>query len=423
MPSPDLRPDEHLWADFLALCDCGGRLEGSPGCAAAFDLVARRLGELGAVETVHTPYHGWTLDALRVATPGGAPLPALALLGSAGLPAETLLEVLDLGRGAPEDVAAAGPAVRGRAVLIRHEYGFAPGAMHRRVKLRAAAEAGAAAVILVQPEPGIGAVSGWANACPIPVVGLGAEAAAALRAAGAVRLLVEARHHLATARNLVLDLPGGGPGRVVLSAHLDGHPAAESAIDNASGVAALLALARAAAPVLPGLPRGLTVCVFGAEEWALSGSRSWLRGLPPDRIAAMAANLNLDSIVGGHALAALTSGFPALAEEVRAAAPVLVHEPLHVSSDHASFAGVGVPALRLMAGFGEPDCAVARILTAADTRALVDQAALREATGIAGRILRHLLGLPAGRAVALRAGAEDARPALAALAALPAGLS
>lgn len=421
MPSPDIGPDPGLWSDFLAICDCGGRLQGTPGCAAAFDLVARRLAALGPVETVETPYHGWTLDALRLATPDGTVLPALALLGSAALPAETLLEVVDLGRGTPGDVAAAGPAVRGRAVMVRHEYGFAPGAMHRRVKLRAAAEAGAAAVILVQPEDGVGPVSGWANACPIPVLGVGIESARRLREAGAVQMMIRARHGVDTARNLVLDLPGGGPGRVVLSAHLDGHPGAESAIDNAVGVAALLALARTAAPQLPGLPHGLTICVFGAEEWALSGSRGWLRGLPEARIAAMTANLNLDSIVGGAALTALTSGFPALAAELRAAAPVAVHEPLHVSSDHASFAGAGVPALRLMTGFGEPDCAVARILTAADTRALVDQGALVQATATAGAILARLLALPPEHAARLRDGAADAEPALSALAPLPPG--
>lgn len=417
--SPDIGSDAGLWADFLAICDSGGRLQGTAGCDAAFEVAARCLATLGAVETVATPYHGWTLDALHIATPDGMPLPALALLGSAALPAETLLEVIDLGRGTPDDVAASGAAVRGRAVMVRHEYGFAPGSMHRRVKLRAAAEAGAAAVILVQPEEDVGPVSGWANACPVPVVGVGAEGAAALRQAGAVRLLIRARHHVAAARNLVLDLPGGGPGRAVLSAHLDGHPGAESAIDNASGVAALLALARTAVPLLPSLPRGLTVCVFGAEEWALSGSRAWLHSLPPARIAAMTANLNLDSIVGGSTLTALTSGFPALAAEIRAALPIAVHEPLHVSSDHASFAGVGVPALRLMAGFGEPNCAVARILTASDTRALVEEPALHGATATAGAVLAHLLALPANRAARLRQGAADAAPALAALAPLP----
>jgi len=412
MPSPD------PWADFQSLCGFGGRLQGTPGCDAAFDFVKRRLGALGEVLEAPTRYHGWTLDALRV-TAQGAALPALALIGSAPTAGEVALEVLDLGRGTPEEVAAAGAAVRGRAVMVRHEYTFAPGAMHRRYKLRAAAEAGAAAVILVQPIPGIGAVSGWANACPVPVIGLGLEEATRLAQVGRGHVLLQARHHPSTARNLVLDLPGGGPGRIVLSAHLDGHAPAESAIDNATGVAALLALAQDMAPRLRDLPRGLTVCVFGAEEWSLSGSRAWLRGLPADRIAAMVANLNLDSIAGSPKLTALTSGFPRLSAEARGVGGLAVHEPLLVSSDHASFAAQGVPALRLMAGFGEADSLVARILTAADTRALVLKEELCHATVRAGALLSHLLSMPEERASMLRHGAADARPAVNALAALP----
>ncbi|MDB5411861.1 MAG: family peptidase [Rubritepida sp.] len=406
MPSPD------LWTDFNTICDFGGRLQGTPGCAAAFEFVAARLGELGEVQHAPTPYHGWTLDELRLATPEGTLLAAMSLIGSAPI-ADCALEVLDLGRGTPEDVAAAGSAVRGRAVMVRHEYSFAPGAMHRRHKLRAAAEAGAAAILLVQPVPGIGAVSGWANACPIPVVGLGIEAARQLVAAGGCRLLLRARHHPAIVENLVLDLPGSGPERIVLSAHLDGHAPAESAIDNACGVAALLELARSTRRTA----RGLTICVFGAEEWALSGSRGWLRTLAPDAIAAMTANLNLDSIVGSPNLTALTSGFPALSAQV--APMIAVHEPLQVSSDHASFAAQGVPALRLMAGFGEPDCAVSRLLTAADTRALVAEPELRTVTATAGALLRHLRDLPAGDGARLRANARNAGPAMEMMAALP----
>jgi aminopeptidase YwaD len=409
-----------LWTDFQRLCGFGGRLQGTPGCDAAFDFVKGRLGALGEVQEAPTQYHGWTLDALRV-TAEGAALPALALIGSAATDGEVALEILDLGRGTPEDVAAAGPAVRGRAVMVRHEYTFAPRAIHRRYKLRAAAEAGAAAVILVQPIPGVGAVSGWANACPIPVIGMGIEAATRLAFIGRGRFLLQARHHLSTARNLVLDLVGGGPGRVVLSAHLDGHAPAESAIDNATGVAALLALARDMARRLPDLPRGLTVCVFGAEEWSLSGSRAWLRGLPEEQTAAMIANLNLDSITGSPNLTALTSGFPGLSDQMRRSARVAVHEPLLVSSDHASFAAHGVPALRLMAGFGEADSLVSRILTGADTRALVHKEELVTATDTAGALLAHLLSLPGDQASALRQGAADARPAVDALADLPGG--
>jgi hypothetical protein len=76
--------------------------------------------------------------------------------------------------------------------------------------------------------------------------------------------------------------------------------------------------------------------------------------------------------------------------------------------------------MRLMAGFGEADRLVARILTAADARGLVAEEELRAATASAGALLTHFLSLPEDRAAALRRGAADARPAVNALAALPA---
>ena len=363
--APNAAPD--LWTDFDRICTYGGRLQGTRSCDAAFAYVAKQLSSLGPVQVVPTRYDGWTLDTVRVATADGADIPAMSLIGSVPTPGGvggTVLDVLDLGRGTPDDIALAGAAVRGRAILVRHEYTFAPGAMHRRAKLRAAADAGAAAIILVQPIPNVGPVSGWASRCPVPVFGIGIEGAQRLREVGSGRFLLKARHHLATVENLILDFPGRSPEWVVLSAHLDGHAGGESAIDNASGVAAVLALARANAPLIETAQRGLRVCVFGAEEWSLSGSRAWLATLSSGEIAKMTANINLDSIVGSPNLTALTSGFPALTAEVQwiartAGLSVATYEPLMVNSDHASFAAQGVPALRLMAGFrGTGECSV-----------------------------------------------------------------
>jgi hypothetical protein len=197
------------------------------------------------------------------------------------------LEVLDLGRGAPSDVAAAGSAVRGRAVLLRHEYPFAPWTIHRRFKLAAAAEAGAAAAFMVQPEPGIGPVSGGANGVPMPCFGIGIETAQRI-AGRRVHVALEAKAAPATTPTLVLDMPGGGSGRVVLSAHLDGHPLGESAMDNATGLAAVLALARAVYNgARPGMPSTLFLLddIFAALDRE-TGNKVWercIKGLLKDR--------------------------------------------------------------------------------------------------------------------------------------------
>ncbi|MES2713382.1 MAG: M28 family peptidase [Pseudomonadota bacterium] len=417
-----------LEAGFADICATGGRLQGTPSADAAFTLVDQALASIGTgtLARPRTAYHGWSVDAASITIPGEPePVPCAALVGSVSTdPAGVVLEILDLGRGAPSDVAAAGDAVRGRAVLVRHEYAFATDTIHRRVKLRAATQAGAAAIIMVQPVHGYGPVSGGANACPVPAFGIGAEGAERLRASGRACFLSATRLHRAETQNLILAIPGKGPGHVALSAHLDGHPMGQSAIDNATGVAAALSLARAAAPLVADLPRGLMVCIFGAEEWSLSGSRAWLAGLPREAVAAMAMNLNLDSIAGAPRLTAMTSGYRALGGFVQDAAKaagfdLAVHLPISVSSDHANFAHHGVPAMRLIAGFNEPDSALARLLTGADTHGCVPLAELHRATEVAGAILWRALTADQAEIDALRRDVDSSAEAMKVLAPLP----
>jgi aminopeptidase YwaD len=397
--------DRALWPDFEALCDFGGRLTGSPGEAAAREWAVERLAAIpgGTLRRDPVRYAGWTCDAVRLTELAtGRDLDAVPLLAAAATPADGLtLEVVDCGRGSSEQIRLAGDAVRGRAVLVRHEYPFASWTIHRRVKLAAAIEAGAAAFLIAQPEPGIGPVSGSAGMAPgrmIPGLGISAEAAARLARPGSrVRMVLEATHQPdALTETLVLDLLGRGPERVVLSAHIDGHNLGESALDNATGVVAVLALARAIAPFVAGMARGLTVCLFSAEEWALTGSRAWLEAMAPEDRARIVFNLNLDSIAGAASLTALTSDFPALGGFVQGAADaaglaLAVHQPLMSNSDHANFAAHGIPALRLLAGFDEPNSHLRHLLTRADTRLLTNVRELKASTLTAASVLWHAL--------------------------------
>jgi len=401
-----LRSDSGLWSDFLSLCEFGGRLAGTSSETAAQDWCAERLVAAAPAATFRrdpTPYAGWHCErATLTETATASPLDMTPLLGSAFTPAEGLyLDVLDLGRGTPDEIRAAGGAVKGRAVMVHHEYPFSTTTVHRRVKLSAAQECGAAAFIVVQPEIGVGPVSGSsgrAGGAGIPSMGISAESAGLLRHRGArVHVVIEGRDlPEATTDVLVLDIPGQGPDRVVLSAHIDGHPLAESAIDNGTGVAALVALARNLAPRVATMARGLTVCVFSAEEWALQGSRAWLSRLPPQEHGRMVLNVNLDSLAGSPRLTVLASGFEGIAPFVdravtAAGRSVGHHLPLMANSDHANFAALGVPAMRLIAGFNEPESQLRLLLTGADRRCLVDEAVLREATLTAGTILWNAL--------------------------------
>ena len=187
---------------------------------------------------------------------------------------------------------------------------------------------------------------------------------------------------------LIADLPGQGPDWVVVSAHIDGHPHGESAIDNATGVAVALGLARLLAPHARQCRRGLRVCLFSAEEWGLVGSRIWLEQMDEAERRSMVININLDSVGGASGLTALTSGFDRLDAWVKdtaalAGLPVATCLPLMPNSDHANFAAHGIPALRLIAGFNAPDSNLRLLLTAADTRDKVRPAELDEALVLA----------------------------------------
>jgi Zn-dependent M28 family amino/carboxypeptidase len=178
-------------------------------------------------------------------------------------------------------------------------------------------------------------------------------------------------------------------------------------MDNASGVAVALAVARALAPHAALFRRGLRLAFFSAEEWALTGSRVYLAGLSDADMARIAININLDSVGGAAGLTALCSDFPALGGFVREATaaaglPVGVFMPLMTNSDHANFAAHGIPALRLVAGFDEPASNLCHVLTAADTRDKVAETELRTAALAALALTWEALTAPPGRLVALR---------------------
>ena len=397
-PSPIDHGDPLMWTQFQALCDLGGRLAGSASEAAAIAFARTQFvaapGALVREEPVDYP--GWRCHkAELINAKSGAPLPCAPLLGTASTTG-TAARVCDLGPGHLEDFERHAQETRGRIVMVRHEYPFTPGHVHRRVKLKWAQEMGAAGFLIAHPEEGVGPVSGSSGrdgGPGIPALGIGAEAAKALRRSpdgtfSSARMVIDGEDQAATTRMLIADLPGGDPDWVVLSAHIDGHPLGESAIDNATGVAVALALARVMAPHVAACPRGLRICLFGAEEWGLVGSRLWLARMDEAARRRMVINLNLDSVGGASGLTALTSGFEGLDAWVkdsaaRAGLPIETHLPLMANSDHANFAAHGIPALRLIAGFNAPDSNLRYLLTAADTRDKVRGGELDQALTLA----------------------------------------
>jgi aminopeptidase YwaD len=393
-----------ILADHRAICATGGRFAGTESEARAREWLAVRLAEAtgAAVERERIPYRGWTRGPASVAGPDGRVWPAQALGRS---PAdEVTAKLLDLGRGTPAEIAAAGAAVRGAILLVRHEFMVGMGHVHRRAKYDAARAAGAAGFLIVCHEPGGLPVTGSAgDGGPgnIPCAGISFEAGAALREAAGrpVTLRTAGAFADASAENLFATIPGRGPELVVLSAHYDGHDLAESAIDNATGLACALAVAEAVRGIVPGLARGLQVAFFGIEEWALLGSREHLRRICEAERARRVLNVNLDSLAGADGLTALTSGVPGMGRFVaEALAPaglaIGTHAPFMGNSDHANYIRARVPALRLCCGFDQPGSNMRFLLTPADTADKVHPHQLKTAATVAAALVLAACAAP-----------------------------
>src|SRR5262249_1778338 len=192
------------------------------------------------------------------------------------------------------------------------------GTIHRRRKYLAALDAGAVGFLIAGPLAGalVAGSSGRQGGDGIPAAGITPEAAAALKRTArgwpSAALTIETREQPGETPTLIFDLPGKADAWVVLSAHIDGHEGGESAIDNASGLAAALAATRALRPHVGDFRRGVRLACFGAEEWALLGSAQYVAGLSDAERRGIALNVNLDAVGGGPSLAALTSGLARL---------------------------------------------------------------------------------------------------------------
>lgn len=398
-----LSPD--LPADLLAICDTGGRVAGSASEADARAYLERRARELGgeyAEQTFTVTGLRSTGHAVRMEATGRELL-SYPLLNCASVDAS--FEVIDLGRGTPADFEGARELIAGKAVLVRHEFPFSTNHVHRGVKLALAREYGAAAFLIGNNQPGAGPVSGSGGAGEpgeIPAFGLSYDAAGELATALAFG---PARVHLAnaaergewTGRNIFVRFPGRTDEVVVLSAHIDGHGLAESAMDNGAGLATVLEVARRLGPRAAERERGLLLALFTFEEWALTGSAEFVAALDDAERAKIHCNVNVDTPVGYPRLYGLTAGNPLILELLRRASelggtpvhPVYAHT---TNSDHANFLAAGIPAVRLIGGYNDEAAGSRLLLTASDTRHRVEPLDLKHGAIVTALVTLSALG-------------------------------
>jgi aminopeptidase YwaD len=390
-----LLADAGLWRDFNDICDCGGRLAGTDSEKQAFALLRERVraaSPANAGRSIPVSYGGWRARRASLRLADGTEAACHPLVRTIATPPGGLsAEVIDLGRGTPEEFEVHAGDIAGRIVLVRHELMFAAGTIHRRRKYDMARALGAVGFLIAGPLAGhlVAGSSGRQGGEGIPALGIAPETAARLvrttSGFATATMIIETEEGPAETETLLYDYPGQTDEWVVLSAHVDGHDLAESAMDNGTGLAAVLAVTRALAPLAASFRRGLRTMFFSVEEWALTGSAQYVEQLSPAERAKSALNINLDSVAGSSNLAALTSGYPGIEPFVLGVAEanglgVRTVRPLMTNSDHANFAQAGIPALRLVAGFDDPAAHLRLVLTPADTRDKVGQGELRTAS-------------------------------------------
>ena len=395
-----------IWAstrildDHAAICATGGRFCGTESETKAREFLAGRLREITGREPARepVPYLGWSRGPASVRLPNGTSFAAQGLVRSPSTPAGGLTaRFVDLGRGTQDDIARVGAAAKGAIVLVRHEFMMGTGHLHRRFKYELARGAGAAGFLIATCEPGglpVTGSSGDGSPGHIPCAGISHEEGAALAAIDGqtITLSVEGTFENRTSYNLLAEIPGQSDEMIVLSAHIDGHHQAQSAIDNGTGLTAALAAAGAVRDVVPNLRRGLQIGFFTVEEWALLGSRDHLAKLGSNEKSRLAFNINLDSCAGAAKITALTSGVPGISQFIKdALAPAGLsigqYAPFMGNSDHANYVRNGIPALRLCAGFDEPRSNMRFLLTPADTPDKVHPHELKTAASVTAALI------------------------------------
>lgn len=356
-----------LAANLRALCVPGGRLSGSPNAQEAAAFVADKLREYGLTNVHFEPFKMTTWQDRRTTVtllddPPRVLTGALALGNSLSTPSEGITaEVIDVGKGVEGDFAEHGAALAGKFVLVRE------GDLHRSRKMEMAVKHGAVGLLQISPLPDLVRV-GTCHPQPAPQPGVaiigkhGEELVRRLEAGQTVRVNIQIEADAWTCQPdiVVGEIPGTGPLArevVILCGHLDSWHLAEGALDNGTGSAAILEVARALTRVDWRPRRTVRFVWFQGEEHGLHGSRAYAAA-HRNEMDDIVAVVNVD--MPGSPRRFATFGHPEVVEFLQSVRRDLaafdiadeITDARWTASDHAAFMKEGVCALSLHGDLG-----------------------------------------------------------------------
>lgn len=398
-----------VYANVEQLCDFGSRFSWTESERQARDFIQTKFSDYGLknVRLATFDYLGWARGKanLRTVGPWQKELTSvLSLVYSPSTPADGLrAEVVDVGLGTRSEYAARGDKIRGKFVMASSDSPAGGRRVHRREKYGRAVAGGAAGFLFVNHLPGMLAPTGSlrpGKLAEIPAVGLSHEDGFVirrlLRDGGPVELEMRLTNRTGPAQfsHVIGQVPGRRHDEIVVGAHYDSHDISQGGVDNASGTALVMELARVFAPLAGQLRRTLRFETYAAEELGVLGSTTYVNAMSDADLAPVDFMLNLDggALGSGRGLALqgldeLRPLFASFAREMRY--PLGLSNRVGTASDHFPYFMRGVPVASMFAqrpsglgrGFGH---------TMADTLDKVSEVELRESAMVTARLLLRL---------------------------------
>ncbi len=370
-----------------------GRPPGSAANHAAADYIARALAGAGyQVEEQRFECVDWRLDGVELWM-GDGPLPVAANPYSP--PCDVTAPTVVAGSIAELEAA----RLAGRVALLHGEltamplfpknYPFFTIEAHRRIinLLEAGRPRAIIAVSCMNDRPVPIFEDGDLT---IPSVTVSADVGAVLLAAAGAPVGVRVRSSTRPGHgvNVIARRPQAARDKLIICAHFDTKPGTPGALDNAAGVASMLALA---ARLTDRPPVNLEFVAFNGEDhYAAPGEVVYLAGCAGefDHIA-LVVNLDGLGLRGQPTTLAFFACPEAWAGRVRqrmAAHPTLTETEPWPQSDHSLFAMQGVPSIALTSG-GVQEIIDSIIHTPADTLDIVDEHLLAAAVDFLAELL------------------------------------